>query len=58
MGLEIKSVLVVDGVGINCTQILKSHGLSVTNKPKITKDELVQEIPVSFIKYRKRVYDL
>lgn len=47
MGLDIKSVLVVDGVGANCTVILKSHGIAVTNKAKITKEELLQEIPVS-----------
>ncbi|XP_026331568.1 D-3-phosphoglycerate dehydrogenase [Hyposmocoma kahamanoa] len=45
MGLDIKSVLVVDGVGANCTVILKSHGIAVTNKAKITKEELLQEIP-------------
>ncbi|CAK1588341.1 unnamed protein product [Parnassius mnemosyne] len=45
MGLDIKSVLVVDGVGANCTEILNSHGIKVTNKAKITKDELLKEIP-------------
>ena len=46
MGLQIKSVLVVDGVGANCTEILNSHGISVINKAKITKEELLQEVPV------------
>ncbi|CAG4962087.1 unnamed protein product [Parnassius apollo] len=45
MGLDIKSVLVVDGVGANCTEILNSHGIKVTNKAKITKEELLKEIP-------------
>lgn len=45
--LNIKSVLVVDGVGANCTEILKAHGIDVTNKAKITKEELLKEIPVS-----------
>ncbi|XP_068620762.1 D-3-phosphoglycerate dehydrogenase [Battus philenor] len=45
MGLDIKSVLVVDGVGENCTKILNAHGISVTNKAKITRDELLKEIP-------------
>lgn len=49
MGLDIKSVLVVDGVGANCTKILESHGINVTNKAKITKEELLQEIPVSIL---------
>lgn len=47
MGLDIKSVLVVDGVGANCSEILNSYGISVTNKAKITKEELLKEIPVS-----------
>ncbi|XP_028179234.1 D-3-phosphoglycerate dehydrogenase [Ostrinia furnacalis] len=45
MVLDIKSVLVVDGVGANCAEILKSHGISVTTKAKITKEELLKEIP-------------
>ncbi|KAM3968657.1 D-3-phosphoglycerate dehydrogenase [Aphomia sociella] len=45
MGLDIKSVLVVDGVGANCAEILGSHGIKVTTKAKITKDELLKEIP-------------
>ncbi|KAJ2954473.1 hypothetical protein O0L34_g2752 [Tuta absoluta] len=45
MGLDIKSVLVVDGVGANCGEILARHGISFTNKAKITKEELLQEIP-------------
>lgn len=53
MGLEIKSVLVVDGVGANCTEILNSHGISVINQAKITKEELLQEVSVSAI-YKSR----
>lgn len=49
MVLKIKSVLVADGVGANCDEILKLHGISVTNKAKISKDELLREIPVSFL---------
>ncbi|KAI8430691.1 hypothetical protein MSG28_000881 [Choristoneura fumiferana] len=45
MGLEIKSVLVVDGVGANCQEILNSHGIKVVTKAKITKQELLEEIP-------------
>lgn len=47
MGLDIKSVLVVDGVGANCQEILNSHGINVVTKAKITKQELLEEIPVS-----------
>lgn len=45
MGLDIKSVLVVDGVGSNCAEILQLHDVYVTMKPKITKAELLEEIP-------------
>ncbi|CAG9784193.1 unnamed protein product [Diatraea saccharalis] len=45
MVLNIKSVLVVDGVGANCAEILNSHGIKVTTKAKITKAELLKEIP-------------
>ncbi|CAH2035468.1 unnamed protein product, partial [Iphiclides podalirius] len=44
MGLDIKSVLVVDGVGANCTEILNSHGIQVTNKAKISKEDLLKEV--------------
>lgn len=47
MSLEIKSVLVVDGVGADCMEILKAHGLNVTVIPKISKEELKKEIAVS-----------
>ncbi|KAJ8737384.1 hypothetical protein PYW07_000655 [Mythimna separata] len=43
--MDIKSVLVVDGVGANCTEILTAHGISVVNQAKITKQELLNEIP-------------
>ncbi|XP_050360551.1 D-3-phosphoglycerate dehydrogenase [Nymphalis io] len=45
MGLDIKSVLIVDGVGANCAEILNSHNIKVTTKAKITKEELLKEIP-------------
>ncbi|OWR41229.1 D-3-phosphoglycerate dehydrogenase [Danaus plexippus] len=44
MGLDIKSVLIVDGVGSNCADILNSHNIQVTTKAKISKDELLKEI--------------
>lgn len=49
MGLDIKSVLIVDGVGANCAEILSCHDINVTTKAKITKEELLEEIPVSYI---------
>ncbi|XP_041987809.1 D-3-phosphoglycerate dehydrogenase [Aricia agestis] len=43
--VNIKSVLIVDGVGANCEEILKAHGIKVTAIPKISKEELIKEIP-------------
>lgn len=45
--MDIKSVLIVDGVSAICANTLTSHGVNVTTKPKITKEELLNEIPVS-----------
>ncbi|XP_011549288.3 D-3-phosphoglycerate dehydrogenase [Plutella xylostella] len=45
MGLDIKSVLVVDGVGPNCAQILQQHGIGVTEVAKISKEQLLKEVP-------------
>ncbi|XP_023941614.1 D-3-phosphoglycerate dehydrogenase [Bicyclus anynana] len=45
MVLEINSVLIVDGVGARCAEILNSHKIKVTTKAKITKEELLKEIP-------------
>lgn len=42
--MDIKSVLVVDGVSSNCTEILTAYGVNVTNKPKISKEELLSII--------------
>lgn len=45
--LDIKSVLVVDGVGARCAEILNAHNIQVTTRAKITKERLIKEIPVS-----------
>ncbi|KAL4717547.1 hypothetical protein ACJJTC_000696 [Scirpophaga incertulas] len=45
MLLKIQNVLVVDGVGAKCAEVLTSHGMNVTTIPKITKAELLKEIP-------------
>lgn len=48
MALNIKSVLIVDGVGANCTDILNAHGISATNIAKISKEDILKEVPVSY----------
>lgn len=45
MVLQIKSVLIVDGVGANCSEILKAHGISSTNIAKISKEDILKEVP-------------
>lgn len=46
MGLNLKSILVLDGVGQNCTDILTSHGIQVTNLKQLSKKDLLLEISV------------
>ncbi|XP_030026636.2 D-3-phosphoglycerate dehydrogenase [Manduca sexta] len=45
MVLDIQSVLAVDGVDPKGVEILTSHGISVTVQAKISKHDLLQEIP-------------
>ncbi|XP_043473532.1 D-3-phosphoglycerate dehydrogenase-like [Leptopilina heterotoma] len=44
MSVEIKSVLVSDPVDESCIKLLTSHGIQVTAKYKLPKDELIKEL--------------
>lgn len=44
MAVEVKKVLLLDGVDPICGQLLTQNGIQVTTKGKLTKDELLQEI--------------
>lgn len=46
MSVEIKSVLVSDPVDESCVKLLTSHGIQVTAKYKLPKDELIKELEV------------
>ncbi|XP_004933138.1 D-3-phosphoglycerate dehydrogenase [Bombyx mandarina] len=45
MVVDIKSVLIVDGVGAKCAELLNAYGIATTTKAKISKEELLMEIP-------------
>ncbi|KAL0277326.1 UNVERIFIED_CONTAM: hypothetical protein PYX00_004664 [Menopon gallinae] len=44
MAVELKSVLVSDAVDPLCVDLLKSHGIEVVCKFKLSKDQLIQEL--------------
>ncbi|XP_011307834.1 D-3-phosphoglycerate dehydrogenase [Fopius arisanus] len=44
MSVNLKSVLISDPVDESCIDLLKSHGIEVTTKYKLPKDELIQEL--------------
>lgn len=45
--LELKRVLISDSVDSCCKKILEANGIAVDLKTKLTKEELLAEIPVS-----------
>ncbi|XP_063988588.1 D-3-phosphoglycerate dehydrogenase-like [Diachasmimorpha longicaudata] len=44
MSIKLENVLISDPVDGSCIDLLKSHGIAVTTKYKLPKDELLQEI--------------
>ncbi|XP_012261202.2 D-3-phosphoglycerate dehydrogenase [Athalia rosae] len=44
MPIDLRSVLISDAVDDACVQLLTSHGVPVTTKYKMSKEELIQEI--------------
>lgn len=44
--VQIESVLISDAVDSRCADLLKKHGISVTVKTKMPKEELLEEIKV------------
>lgn len=46
MPVDIKSVLISDPVDEQCVQLLISHGIKVTQKYKLPKDDLIKELQV------------
>lgn len=48
MVLTLRKVLISDEVDAKCIEVLKSNGIDVEKNTKLTKEQLVAEIPVSF----------
>jgi D-3-phosphoglycerate dehydrogenase len=48
MSVTLKSVLISDPVDQNCAELLTKHGITVSTKYKLSKDELIKELVVSF----------
>jgi len=47
MSVSLRNVLISDAVDPSCVELLQSHGINVTCKQKLPKDQLLQEIKVS-----------
>ena len=47
MALRLKNVLISDEVDQKCVDILRANGIAVEKNTKLSKDELIAEIPVS-----------
>jgi hypothetical protein len=47
MSVSLRNVLISDAVDSACVELLESHGIKVTCKYKLPKDQLLQEIKVS-----------
>lgn len=47
MSVTIRSVLISDPVDASCADLLVSHGILVTTKNKLSKEELIEELQVN-----------
>jgi len=47
MSVNFRSVLISDPVDESCGALLAEHGIPVTTKYKLAKDELINELQVS-----------
>ena len=45
--ISVSSVLICDGVDPRCRAVLEQHGVRATDRPKMTKEELMAAIKVS-----------
>lgn len=49
MSIKLRSVFISDPVDSSCADLLTSHGVPVTTKYKLSKEDLIQELQVLFI---------
>lgn len=47
MAFTLQRVLISDNVSPKCAEYLQSNGIAVDTKTKLTKEQLIAEIPVS-----------
>ena len=47
MSFQLQSVLITDEIDAQCVEILQKNGIQVVKNTKLTKEQLVAEIPVS-----------
>ena len=47
MALTLKKVLISDEIDAKCLKILQENGIEAVKKTKLSKEELIAEIPVS-----------
>ena len=47
MALSLKNVLISDEIDQQCVEILRQNGVEVVKNTKLSKEQLLQEIPVS-----------
>lgn len=49
MSFQLNSVLITDEIDVKCVELLQKNGIKVVKNTKLSKDELLVEIAVSFI---------
>jgi hypothetical protein len=49
MGIKIKNVLISDAVDESCVKLLQENNINVTCLYKLTPEQLLEEIPVSYV---------
>lgn len=47
MSFQLQSVLITDEIDVQCVEILQKNGIQVVKNTKLTKEQLIAEIPVS-----------
>lgn len=47
MSFQLQSVLITDEIDSQCVEILQKNGIQVVKNTKLTKEQLIAEIPVS-----------
>ena len=58
MALTLKRVLISDEVDDKCVNILKDNGIEAVKNTKLTSEQLIAEIPVSWTRPLWREYGL